>query len=105
MSIVFQTRPPDSPYIKAITQGYTPQKGMVIRPAETNWHLVFSQLRGKTQVLVVGPCSEAAPIGFEEGEENLWIQLSLGVFMPLSIQPTRPVISIRPTSPIPSSGL
>lgn len=82
MSIIFEERWSDSPYIETITQGYTTQKGTTIRPAECHWHMVFVRVQGQTQTLAVGPLPESGEVSYGEGAEILWIKFKLGTFMP-----------------------
>lgn len=82
MSIIFEERPSDSPYLESVTRGRTASAGSSIRPAEINWHMVLRKLNGKTHLLVVGPWSTAGMVTFGEGAELLWIRFKLGTFMP-----------------------
>ena len=56
MSIIYEERSSDLPYVETITQGWTASDGSTIRPAEINWHMVFVRhaSRGSLQPLVVG---------------------------------------------------
>jgi AraC-like DNA-binding protein len=82
MTIVFEERPSDSPYIEAITYGHTAADGSTIRPAEYNWHMVFTRVNGEMQPCLVGPLPKAAAISWTGGAEVLWIKFKLGTFMP-----------------------
>lgn len=82
MSIIHEQRLSDSPYVEAITQGWTMGDGSTIRPAESNWHLVFVKEHGRTHSLAVGPLATAGFVSWGEGAEILWIKFKLGVFMP-----------------------
>ncbi len=82
MGFIAEERPSDSPYVETITRGRTAGDGSVIRPAESNWHMVLVRLLGNTQFLVVGPKTTAGVLPFVEGVELLWIKFKLGTFMP-----------------------
>ena len=84
MSMLYEERSSDSPYIETIIRGWTASDGSTIRPAEINWHMVFvSQTsRGSLQSLVVGPWTTAGVASWGEGAEILWIKFKLGTFMP-----------------------
>jgi AraC-like DNA-binding protein len=82
MSLIFEERSSDSPYIEKVTHGWTASDGSTIRPAETNWHMVFTEYSGKIHPLVVGPLTAAGVASWGEGAEILWIKFKLGVFMP-----------------------
>lgn len=82
MSIVFEERASDSPYVETITHGWTASNGSTIRPAECNWHMVFVREKGRAHPLLVGPLTTAGVASWGEGAEILWIKFKLGVFMP-----------------------
>src|SRR5215217_4126413 len=82
MSLISEERSSESPYVEKIMRGWTVAKGSSIRPAETNWHMVFVKHPGGTAALVVGPLTSSGIAAWGEGAEILWIQFRLGVFMP-----------------------
>lgn len=82
MSIVFEERLSDSPYVESVTQGYMACDGSTIRPAEIRWHMVFVDYQGKRMPLVVGPLTSAGVVSYVEGAELLWIKFRLGTYMP-----------------------
>jgi AraC-like DNA-binding protein len=82
MSIVHEQRVCVSPYVEAVTHGWTLSEGSTIRPAECNWHMVFVKEHGRTHSLVVGPLPTSGTATWGEGAEILWIKFKLGVFMP-----------------------
>ncbi len=87
MTIIFEDRASDSPYIESVTQGYTPHAGSTLRPAEINWHMVLVRQAGHAQMIVVGPWSTAGTAAWGADAEILWIKFKLGTFMPQ--RPTR----------------
>ena len=82
MSIIFEERPSDSPYVETVMRGWTLSDGSPIRPAEVHWHMVFVRVNGDVLPLVVGPWSTAGVVSYLEGAEILWIKFKLGTFMP-----------------------
>lgn len=82
MSIIFEERSSDSPYIETVTCGYTASDGSTIRPAEVHWHMVFVREKGRVHSLVVGPWKTSGVVSWGEGAEILWIKYKLGTFMP-----------------------
>jgi hypothetical protein len=82
MIVVHEERAPDSPYVEAITHGWTASDGSTIRPAESRWHMVVVRHRGRARALVVGPWTTAGVASWEEGAEILWLRFGLGTFMP-----------------------
>ncbi|MCC6501052.1 MAG: AraC family transcriptional regulator [Anaerolineales bacterium] len=82
MSISHELRPSDSPYVETITHGWTLSNGSSMRPAESNWHMVFVKEHGRTHSLVVGPLTSVGVASWGVGAEILWVKFKLGVFMP-----------------------
>jgi hypothetical protein len=82
VSIVYETRPSDSPYVEAVTRGRTVSAASSIRPAESHWHMVFVSQHGEARPLLVGPWSGAGAASWTEDAELLWIRFRLGTYMP-----------------------
>lgn len=82
MSILFEERSSDSPFVETVTRGRTVCAGAPIRPAEVHWHMVLARHNGKATLLVVGPWTTAGVVMYSEGAEILWIKFKLGTFMP-----------------------
>lgn len=82
MTIAFEERPSDSPYIASVTCGRTLRAGAPIRPAEVHWHMVFTRLQDQVLSFVVGPLSTAGIVHYGPDAEVLWVKFSLGTFMP-----------------------
>lgn len=82
MTIVFEQRASDSPYIESVISGYTVSDGMTIRPAESHWHMVFSRRRGTMFPIFVAPLASAGITSWGSDAEILWIKFKLGTFMP-----------------------
>jgi AraC-like DNA-binding protein len=97
MSIIYEERSSDSPYVETITHGRTVSDGSTIRPAEIHWHMVFVRHHGHAQLLVVGPWTAAGIASWAEGAEILWIKLKLGTFMPH--MPTRKLLDMETILP------
>jgi AraC-like DNA-binding protein len=82
MGLVFEERTSDLPFIQTITHGVMTGNATTIRPAENNWHMVFTKVNGTMRPLVVGPLLTSGVVKFIEGVEVLWIRFTLGTFMP-----------------------
>lgn len=82
MTIVFEERPSDSPYVDAVIRGQTVRSGSTIRPAASQWHMIIRKLEGTTSLLIAGPLSSAGLVSWGKGAELLWIRFAVGVFMP-----------------------
>jgi AraC-like DNA-binding protein len=82
MSLSFEARLSDSPYIESVTRGWTLKEGRTIRPAEIHWHMVFVKHPGGPRTLVVGPLTSSGMASWGQGAEILWIKFKLGVFLP-----------------------
>jgi hypothetical protein len=97
MSLIFEERSSDSPYVETIMQGQTVSDGSTIRPAENHWHMVFTRHSGRIHPLVVGPWSSSGIVSWGEGAEILWIKFKLGAFMPHL--PTRDCLNLETLLP------
>ena len=97
MSIIYEERASDSPYVETITRGWTARDGAAIRPAECSWHMVFVKWNGRGRSLVVGPWTTAGVASWAEGAEILWIKFKLGTFMPHL--PTRDFLDVETALP------
>ncbi|MEZ4614787.1 MAG: helix-turn-helix domain-containing protein [Caldilineaceae bacterium] len=82
MTLQVEQRSSDSPYIEAVMHGHSLADGSAIRPAETNWHMVFVREQGTFHPLVVGPWRSAGVAQWHADSEILWVKFKLGVFMP-----------------------
>lgn len=82
MTLIFEERPSDSPYVENITRGWTLSEGSTVRPAEVNWHMIFVRHCGVTQTLMVGPWSSSGLASWGGDAEILWIKLKLGTYIP-----------------------
>lgn len=82
MSLIFEERLSDSPYIEMVTRGRTVSDGSTVRPAECHWHMVIVNYQGSIQPVVVGPLTTSGTVTFTEGAEILWIKFKLGTWMP-----------------------
>ena len=101
MSIIYEERVSDSPYVETITHGRTESDGSSLRPAESHWHMVFVKHNGKVQLMVVGPWTTSGIVSYTEGAEILWIKFQLGTFMPHL--PTRNFLNTETSLPQASS--
>jgi AraC-like DNA-binding protein len=82
MTLVYEERLSDSPFVETITHGRTTGDGHTIRPAECHWHLVFSIHQGNMFPIFVGPLTSSGAVSWTGGAEILWIKFKLGTFMP-----------------------
>ena len=82
MSIVYEQRRSDSPYVEAVTHGRTESDGSTVRPAECRWHMVVIRQDADARALAVGPLTGAGVASWAAGAEILWIRFALGTFMP-----------------------
>lgn len=97
MTIIFEARPSDSPYVESVTRGHTLRDGSTIRPAETNWHMVFVKLNDRVMPLVVGPLTMSGIASWGADAEILWVKFKLGTFMPHL--PVRNYLNVETTLP------
>jgi AraC-like DNA-binding protein len=100
MSIFYEERPSDSPYIETVTHGWTEGDGSTIRPAEIHWHMVFVKLNSRILPFVVGPLTTSGVATFAEAE-IIWVRFKLGTFMPHL--PIRELLDVETVLPEASS--
>jgi AraC-like DNA-binding protein len=82
LSVIYEERLSDSPYVETVTHGWTASDGVTIRPAECHWHMVMVNFEGKVYPIVTGPLTTSGVVTFLDGAELLWIKFKLGTFMP-----------------------
>lgn len=82
MIVMAEERLVESPYIEWVAHGYTVAGAVAMRPAEYNWHLIFTRQAGILRTLVVGALEAARPLHYTDGAESLWIRFKAGTFMP-----------------------
>jgi hypothetical protein len=97
MSILYEERTSDSPFIETIMRGRTMSGGSQIRPSEVHWHMVFARYQGRVHPVFVGPWTTAGVVSYTEGAEVLWIKFRLGAFMPHL--PPRDFLDVETTLP------
>jgi hypothetical protein len=97
MTIIFEERLSDSPYIETVTRGRMASAGSSVRPAECSWHMVFVRYNGRMQPLVVGALPTAGVVTYGEGAELLWVKFKLGTFMPHL--PVKNILDVETTLP------
>lgn len=81
MIVIPQQRLVESPYIDWVGHGYTVADGLEMRPAEYNWHLIFTQNEGVLRILLVGALEAARPLSYAAGAESLWIRFRVGTYL------------------------
>lgn len=90
MSMFYEQRLSESPLVQMVARGQTTSDGRLVRPAENCWHMVIVKHLGHTQLLLVGPWTDAGVATYLEGAEITWIKFELGTFMP-----KQPMTSLR----------
>lgn len=101
MSLSYEERLSDSPYIEKVTRGWTTGDGSTIRPAEVSWHMILTRHSGGTQFLLVGPLETSGVVAWGGEAEILWIKFKLGAFMPHL--PTKEILESEHSLPEASS--
>jgi hypothetical protein len=101
MSLNYEERLSDSPYVEKVTHGWTTGQGSTIRPAEVNWHMILTRHSGGTHFMLVGPWETSGVAAWGGEAEILWIKLKLGTFMPHL--PTKDILETERTLPDASS--
>lgn len=97
MTLVYEERLSDSPYVESVTHGWTVSDGSTIRPAEISWHMIFSRVEGQLLPLIVGPLPTSGVVSWGADAEILWLKFKPGVFMPH--HPTKKFLNSETTLP------
>jgi len=100
MSLSYEERLSDSPYIEKVTHGWTSGVGSTIRPAEVSWHMILTRHSAGTQFMLVGPLGTSGEVTWGGEAEILWIKFRLGTFMPHL--PTRAILDSQ--TPLPEAS-
>ena len=82
MSVLFEGRVSDSPYVEMIWRGGAGSDYAPICPADSRWNMLLLRRNGRVQVSVEGPLTKATPKTHAEGTEWLVIKFQLGTFLP-----------------------
>lgn len=97
MSIIYQERPSDSPFVQSISSVQALENVPVTIPAAGNWYLYAMRHEGKTSFTIGGPITQAYEIPQPVGAEWVGIRLKLGIFMPQL--PIKKLVDVETTLP------
>jgi hypothetical protein len=81
MTFNVDMRGSDSPLVECVVRGQSDDTFSLMCPADGRWNISISKLNGKTEILVEGPMTRAAPRTHVEGADWLVIKLKLGVYL------------------------
>ena len=82
MTVIYEERPSDSPFVQTIWHVCAVSDGADIVAADGSWDIIITHRNGKTELKVWGAMTQAALIDHYEGDEVLGIRFKLGAFMP-----------------------
>jgi hypothetical protein len=82
MSMIFEGRLSDSPYVERIWRVRAATDFSPICPADGRWNLLLTIRDGRVRTSVEGPLTRAKTKNHFEGTEWLVIKFTLGAFMP-----------------------
>ncbi len=82
MSLIYEERESESPYVDTILHGWTLADDAQTRPATSHWHIVFTKHEGRQFPIVVGPWTTAGTARWSKDAEIVWVRLKLGTFIP-----------------------
>jgi hypothetical protein len=83
MSLIYQKRSSDSPYIEKIGHFWSETDYSHVCPADMLLNLLIVTHKGKVSVTAWGPATKPGLMSYPEGAEFLYIQFRLGTFMPI----------------------
>lgn len=82
MTVIYQERESDSPFVQTVWQTRAISDGCDIVTADGSWDILIRTHAGKTELSVWGAMTRATPIPHDEGDEYLGIRFKVGTFMP-----------------------
>ena len=82
MSVIYEDRPSDSPFIHTVWRTESISDGCDMVAADGCWDILVIRNGVETRVTVAGPSTQAKPIPHFEGESYLGIRFNIGAFMP-----------------------
>ncbi|MBC7814708.1 MAG: AraC family transcriptional regulator [Burkholderiales bacterium] len=82
MSVIYEDRPSDSPYVQTVWRTETISDGYEMVAADGCWDILVIKQAGDVRLCLAGPTTEAVPITHEEGSSYLGIRFKIGAFMP-----------------------
>src|SRR5262245_14463488 len=82
MKFFFEGRPSDSPLVHGIWRTQSEREGTFMSLAASNWEMVVTKQKGRTQFTVRGPETKAMLAYCPPDAEFFGIQCKLGTFMP-----------------------
>jgi AraC-like DNA-binding protein len=84
MTVIYEERPSDSPFVQTIWQTHAISDGCDIVVADSSWDILIHKHDGKTGLTIWGALTKAVHIPHSEGDECLGIRFKVGTFMPYS---------------------
>jgi AraC-like DNA-binding protein len=82
MSIIYEERQPDTPFVETIWRTRVISDGCDDVSADVCWDMLLVIQDDKIKVSIWGPMTKTTPIPHVEGQEWLGIRFKLGTFMP-----------------------
>src|SRR5262245_45927626 len=82
MFLVFEDRPPESPFLERVWTAYSEGAGKFLSVAAGHWEMVFTRYRSQTFLTIRGPETRATIVECPSDGEWLGIRFALGTFMP-----------------------
>jgi AraC-like DNA-binding protein len=82
MSVIYEDRSPDSPFLATIWRTQVLSDGCDIVSADMCWDMLIVTQEGKLKVSVWGPMSKSAHIPHTKGQEWIGIRFKPGTFIP-----------------------
>lgn len=82
MSLSFDERLSDSPYVERVWSSHSERAGSFTSIAAIYWEMVVTKYQGTTTLTVRGPETKATRMDFPAGAEWFGIDFRLGTFMP-----------------------
>jgi hypothetical protein len=82
VSIPYESRLPDSPFVTMIWHGRAENNALPQCPADVHWYLRFLRREGKVCLTAHGARTKATAVAYHRDDEFLGIRFEPGVFLP-----------------------
>lgn len=78
----YKERSIDSPFVDVVWQSQDADDGFYLAAANTSWNLIFTTHQGMTKGFLRAPTSQATPVAYAKGSQNIGVRFRAGSILP-----------------------
>ncbi|MBX3064557.1 MAG: AraC family transcriptional regulator [Anaerolineae bacterium] len=97
MTVVYEERPSDSPFVQTIWHTVAESDGCDIVSADGSWDIIVAKQEGQTRLYVWGAMTRAMHVPHCQGDEHLGIRFKPGTYLPSL--PAKTLLNVGMTLP------